>query len=113
MLVALVLVVVPKSLYTKIFTGNPIFDPLIGAIFGSFAIGNPITSYIIGGELLKQGVSMVAIISFILTWVTVGIIQLPAESLMLGKRFALIRNLVSFIMAIIISILMVLTLGAI
>ncbi|GAG00736.1 unnamed protein product, partial [marine sediment metagenome] len=88
-------------------------DPLIGAIFGSVSSGNPIISYIIGGELLDQGVSLIAVTAFILAWVTVGIIQLPAESLMLGKRFAITRNILSFITALIISILTVLTLSLI
>ena len=110
LLVSLSLVLIPKSFYTKIFVGNKIIDPLVGAIFGSVAAGNPITSYIIGGEFLDQGVSLIAVTAFIVAWVSVGLIQLPAESLMLGKRFALVRNIVSFITAIIVAILTVLTL---
>jgi len=52
---------------------------------------------------------MTAITAFIISWVTVGIVQLPAESLMLGKKFAFTRNIVSFITAIIIAILTVFT----
>ena len=66
-----------------------------------------------GGEILDQGVALVAIVAFLLSWVTVGIIQLPAESLILGKKFALVRNLVSFVSAIVIAILVVLTLSII
>jgi uncharacterized membrane protein YraQ (UPF0718 family) len=110
LLLSLIITFVPFSYYVKIFTGNFLIDPLIGAILGSISIGNPITSYLIGGELLKNGVSLIAVIAFILSWVTVGLIQLPAEGLMLGKRFAIIRNLTSFISAIIIAILVSLTL---
>jgi uncharacterized membrane protein YraQ (UPF0718 family) len=111
MLVSLSFVLIPKSFYTKIFTGSKIIDPLIGALVGSAAAGNPLTSYIIGGEFLNQGVSLIAVVAFILAWVSVGLVQFPAESLMLGKRFALIRNIVSFITAIIVAILTVLTLA--
>jgi uncharacterized membrane protein YraQ (UPF0718 family) len=111
LLVSLSLVLIPKSFYTKIFAGNQVIDPLIGAIFGSVAAGNPLTSYIIGGEFLDQGVSLIAVTAFIVAWVSVGLIQLPAESLMLGKRFALARNIVSFITAIIVAVLTVLTLS--
>ena len=69
------------------------------------------TSYIIGGELLKNGVSLVAVMAFIVSWVTVGTVQLPAESLMLGRKFALLRNGISLIMAIAISVLTVLISG--
>ena len=90
---------------------DQIIDTLIGALAGSIAGGNPVTSFIIGGELMSQGVSMLAITAFIVAWVTVGVIQLPAEALMLGKRFALLRNVISFITAVIIAILTVLILG--
>jgi hypothetical protein len=113
MLISLSIVVIPKSFYTNIFTGNKIIDPLFGAILGSIASGSPITSYVIGGELLKQGISLIAVTAFILTWVSVGLIQLPAESLMLGKKFAITRNIVSFATALAIAVLTVFTLSVI
>lgn len=109
LLISLAQAIIPKEFYLKIFTGNPIIDPIAGAIFGSIATGNPVTSYVISGELLKQGVSLIAVTAFILSWVTVGIIQFPAESLMLGRKFAITRNLISFISAIIVAILVTLT----
>ena len=111
MLLSLVSTLIPKNLYSRIFTGNQIIDPLIGALVGSIAGGNPLTSYIIGGELRLQGINMLPITAFIVAWVTVGVIQLPAEALMLGKRFALVRNAISFVIAVIIAILTVLILG--
>ena len=102
---------VPKELFARIFTGNKILDPLIGALFGSVAAGNPLTSYLIGGELLKSGISLVAVLAFVVSWVTVGTVQLPAEGLMLGRKFALLRNLISLVMAVAIAILAVLILG--
>ena len=70
-------------------------------------------SYIFAGELLKQGISLIAVTAFIVSWVTVGIVQIPAESAILGKRFTLIRNLTAFIFAIIVAILTVLILNVI
>jgi len=66
--------------------------------------GNPITSYVLGGEFFDAGISIMAVSAFIVTWVTVGIVQLPAEILLLGKKFALLRNLFSFLSAIVIGI---------
>ena len=110
-LTSLFITVIPKSFYQKIFIGNNVVDPIVGAILGGVVAGQPVASYIIGGELLKQGVSLIAVISFILAWVTVGVIQLPAESLVFGKRFALYRNILSFVSAIIIACLVTLTLS--
>ena len=89
-----------------LFTDNPIINTFMGALFGSILAGTPITSYIIGGELLSQGVSILAVTAFLVTWVTVGFVQFPAESFMFGKNFAIMRNLVAFCSAIIIGIIM-------
>ena len=110
LLIGLINSVIPGELLAKVFTGRKTLDPIIGALIGGVAAGNPLTSYIIGGELLKNGISLIAVLSFILSWVTVGTVQLPAESLMLGKRFALARNGISFVMAIAIALLTVGTL---
>lgn len=102
---------VSRELLTSIFSGNVALDTLWGACFGSIFAGNPINSYIIGGELLKYGISLFAVTAFIVTWVTVGLVQLPAEIAAFGKRFAFLRNGLSFAMAIPIAILTVLILN--
>lgn len=99
---------IPKSFYSLIFQKNVFLNSIIGSIIGSVSAGNPVSSYVLGGELLKQGISLVAITSFLVAWVTVGIIQLPAESMMLGKKFAITRNVLSFIFSIIVAIVTVL-----
>jgi uncharacterized membrane protein YraQ (UPF0718 family) len=111
LLVGFSLAVIPENFYRKVFFGDPLLDSLAGAVLGSIAAGNPITSYVIGGELLEKGVSLVAVTAFLLAWVTVGVIQFPAESLMLGRRFALARNAAAFFSAILIAVLTVLTMS--
>lgn len=111
LLINLSITLIPNNFYKTIFTGNNILDSLIGGMLGSISAGNPIMSYVIGGELITQNINLLAITSFMLTWVSVGLLQLPAESLMLGKKFAIIRNIVSFFMALIISLLIILTLS--
>jgi uncharacterized membrane protein YraQ (UPF0718 family) len=111
LLISLLIKSVPKNFYLNLFSGNSLFDSLIGAMFGGIATGNPLTSYIIGGELRSQGISLIPITAFMVTWVTVGTIQLPAEIMMLGKRFAVTRYLVSFVLAMAVAVLTVLTLN--
>lgn len=98
-LIGLFNVFVSKELLMSIFSGSLGLDTFWGACFGSIFAGNPINSYVIGGELLKQGVSLMAVTAFLMTWVTVGVGQLPAEATALGKRFALLRNGLSFVLA--------------
>ena len=105
LLVSLFLTVIPPEWYGTVFSGHPAADPVLGAALGSVAAGNPVTSYVIAGELLNTGISLTAVTAFIVAWVTVGVIQLPMEINILGKRFAIARNLCGFIFAILIAVL--------
>jgi hypothetical protein len=67
------------------------------------AIGHPLAGYVLGGELLAGGASLMAVTALIVSWVTVGVAQLPAEALLLGRRFAFTRNLLCFLSAIAIA----------
>lgn len=96
MLVGLLHVLVEKDGIALLFTGNDFWDALRGAIAGSILAGNAISSYVVGGELLERGVDLFAVTAFMVAWVTVGLLQMPAEMAALGKRFALIRNGLSF-----------------
>lgn len=95
---------VSQKLMSRIFSGNTALDTLWGAGFGSILAGNPINSYVIGGALLEYGVSLFAVTALIIAWVTVGLVQLPAEIAALGRRFALARNAISFALSIAIAI---------
>jgi uncharacterized membrane protein YraQ (UPF0718 family) len=111
MLTGLLLKVLPGKEIAAWFGNNALLDALLGAFAGSVAVGHPLSSYILGGELLDQGVSLVAVTAFLVSWVTVGSIQLPAEMLILGRRFALYRNLLCFMASIMVALLSVATLA--
>ncbi len=100
LLISLAKTCIPTKTITSLFTDNQIIGPVTGSILGSIFAGNPITSYIVGGELLKQGVGLITVTAFLLAWVTVGIVQLPAEAILLGKKFAFTRNAVAFLLSI-------------
>ncbi|RLI63379.1 MAG: permease [Candidatus Asgardarchaeum californiense] len=101
---------ISQQMITSVFTGEISKDTILGSTLGSIFTGSPITSYIVGGELLKDGVSLLAVTAFVASWVTVGIIQLPAEAAILGKRFAITRNLLSFLFSMVIAVATVVTL---
>ena len=107
LLLGLVQAFVSQDVFTSLFSGNVLLDTLWGACFGSILAGNPINSYVIGGELLKYGVSLFAVTALIIAWVTVGVVQLPAEIAALGKRFALLRNGLAFVLSIITALVTV------
>ena len=111
LLLGLFRALVSKQWISSVFTGDLLGDTVTAGAIGSISAGNPITSYIIGGELLQDGVSLLAVASFIITWVTVGIVQFPAEASILGGRFAIARNILSFVLAILVSMATVTTLS--
>ena len=98
---------VSRGLLSSIFSGEMALDTIWGACIGSILAGNAINSYIIGGELLEHGISLFAVTALIISWVSVGLVQLPAEIAALGRRFALVRNGASFILSIVIALLTV------
>jgi predicted Fe-Mo cluster-binding NifX family protein len=100
-----------ESLLTSLFPGSMWQDSLRGAFMGSVFAGNPINSYIIGGQLLEAGVDLIAVTAFICSWVTVGLVQFPAESAALGWKFAVVRNLSCFGLSVAISFVMMFILG--
>ena len=111
LIISLISTLIPKSFYSTIFRNNALFDSIIGSVIGSISTGPPITSYILGGEFLKEGVSLIAVTAFMVAWVTVGIIQFPAESIILGLKFAIIRNITSFIFSVVVAIITIMLLN--
>ncbi len=103
-------VFVTPEMLSSLFSGHPFYDTLTGTVSGGISVGQPFVSYLIGGELLDNGMSYYAVTAFILSWVTLGVVQLPYEYSMFGGRFTLIRNLLAFIFVLLISFATVQTL---
>ena len=111
LLVGLLHSVVSRDLVMRIFSGRVIQDTLWGACIGSIFSGNPVNSYVIGETVLNMGGSLFGTAALMMTWVNVGLLQLPAEMSALGARFAIVRTLSAFLMAILVSILTVVLTG--
>lgn len=76
----------------------------VGASVGSVAAGPPPAAYPIAATLLRGGAWPPAIAAFIVSWVLVGIASLPFEAKIFGWRFALLRNGISFVAAMLIGL---------
>ena len=83
------------------YINDDFFWVILADIFWSISVGNTINSYIIANSFWSINDYILVITAFLIAWVSVWIIQLPAESYFFGKNFAIIRNLLSFISAII------------
>jgi len=102
---------VTPQMLKSIFTGSVLHDTLIGTAAGGISVGQPFLSYIIGGELLDDGISPYAVAAFVLSFVTLGVVQLPFEAQLFGLRFTIVRNLLALAAAILISAATVATVG--
>ena len=102
---------VTPEMLQSLFSGSPLYDILVGTLVGGVSVGQPFLSYIIGGELLQEGISLYAVTAFILSFVTLGLIQLPLEYSLFGLRFTIVRNLLALLFALLISWATVMTIG--
>ena len=110
-LVGLLQSFITPDMLAAAFGWSTLTDTLIGTFAGAVASGNAAVSYLIGGELLEEGTSLYAVTAFILAWVTLGFVQLPAEAAALGVRFTFYRNLFALIATIGVAVATVATVG--
>jgi uncharacterized membrane protein YraQ (UPF0718 family) len=105
-LVSLVLYFIPQSLIIKYLgAGSGILGLAIAAIVGSITLIPGFISYPIAGALIKQGASYTTVATFMTTLMMVGVVTFPLEAKYLGKKNAALRNILNFIAAIIIGLL--------
>ena len=109
-LVGLMQVYITPEMIKALFGYGNFSDTLIATFVGGVSVGQGIISYVIAGELQEQGVSTFVLAAFVLSWVTLGLVQLPAEATMLGLRFTVIRNLLALFGTIAVSYFSVITL---
>ena len=106
LLIGLARSVLKDEILLTLFQGKPMFDTILGAFAGSIFTGTPMNSYVIGDTLLNMGVSPFAVTALLFTWVTVGLVQLPAEIAALGRSFGLSRIVVVFILSVLMALIM-------
>lgn len=110
-LIGLFQVYVTAEMLSNLFGYSKFLDTLVGTLVGAISSGNGAISFVVAQGLQEQGVSLYALSAFILAWVTLGIIQLPAEASVFGVRFTVIRNILTLLSTILISYFTVITLG--
>ncbi len=109
LIAGLLVQLIPEMMRLGLFGHGCLADMLGADLVGSLATGQPVVSYLLAGELRKAGIDLYSVTAFLVAWVTVGFIPLPAEAVMLGWRFAIARNLVAFALALAVAWLTVVT----
>ncbi|WP_457549337.1 permease [Archaeoglobus sp.] len=106
-LIGLLLGFVPKSVISETVGEQAGYKGIIVvAILGAIMHIPSIISFPLASSLLKSGASVTAVAVFITTLTMIGIVTLPLEIRELGKKMALLRNGISFVVAIVIGLIM-------
>lgn len=87
--------------YLRSYLDNSFISIVIADIFGSISAWNTINSYIIANSFWDINHNVLVITTFLISWITVWFIQIPAEIYFFWKKFTIVRNVTSFIFAII------------
>jgi len=91
--------------------GSGFSGVFLAGLLGAILYIPAIVSFPLTASLIENGASIMVAAAFIITLTMVGLVTLPLEIKELGKKFAILRNLFSFIIALIIAIIMGVFLG--
>jgi len=103
-LVSVFLTLVPQDILTHVLgQQSAAMGTVAAALLGSVALIPGPIAYPLAGMLRESGVSMSVLAVFITTLMMVGILTFPVEKEYLGIRIAILRNVLSFIGALLIG----------
>jgi len=96
----------PETISRLIGADAGIMGTIIASLIGAVTLIPSLIAFPLAGSLLRAGASVMTISVFITTLVMVGIVTMPMEIKILGKKFTLLRNGLGFIAAIVIATIM-------
>jgi len=105
-LVGLILALIPPDLLANLFRSHGIAGFVMIFLAGAIVTMPAPVAFPLAGSLLKLGASLPALAAFITTLTMVGIVTAPMEMAYFGRRFTVVRQSLSFVLAITIGILM-------
>ena len=105
-LVGLVLALIPPDALSSLFKQNGLVGFVLVSVVGAIVTIPAPVAFPLAGSLLKLGASLSSLAAFITTLTMVGILTAPMEMAYFGKRFTVIRQSLSFLLALVIGVLM-------
>ncbi len=82
--------------YMTGYLSNNFKSALLVDLVWSLSVGNIINAYIIAHNFWDLNEYILVISTFLIAWMTVWFIQIPAEIHYLWKKFTIVRNILSF-----------------
>ena len=105
MLVSLTLLLFPEeSIVNALSSGGIWIATGVGTLIGSITLMPGFIAFPLCGILRDYGVAFMVLSGFTTTLMMVGILSFPVERTYMGTRVAVIRNIVSFLIAVLVAI---------
>ena len=105
-LVSIVLFLIPdKVISDYLGNANNFFGVLFASVIGSVTLMPGFIAFPLCGILLKEGVLYMVLSAFTTTLMMVGILTYPIEKEYFGAKVTIIRNVISFLMALVIAVM--------
>lgn len=107
LLIGLILTWIPtEQIENWIGGGSGLISVVISAIVGTVTLIPAFVAFPLIGSLRANGAGLMTLTAFLTTLTMVGFITMPLEIKSFGKKFALLRNVMSFLLAIGIAMIM-------
>ena len=106
-LIGLILTLIPPDTIKNYLGGsNPVLATIVAALVGSITLIPAFVAFPLVGSLVDAGINIMPAVAFLTTLTMVGLVTFPIEQEEFGRKFAITRNILSFIFAVIISLAM-------
>jgi len=104
-LVSIILFLIPDTMISHYLGNDSRFIGIVFAsLFGSITLMPGFVAYPLCGILLKKGVSYMVLAAFTTTLMMVGILTYPVEKEYFGVKVTIIRNVISFFIALLVAL---------
>jgi uncharacterized membrane protein YraQ (UPF0718 family) len=97
--------VTPATIGRLVGEGSGIGGAFVAGLVGSVLHIPALLAFPLGASFLRSGASTTVVAVFITTLTMVGLVTLPLEIQLFGRRFALLRNALSLVAALVIGLL--------
>ena len=91
----------PETISALLGTGSGVLGMLAAALIGSITLIPGFVAFPLAAALLKNGAGYMQIAAFVSTLMRVGIVTIPVETKVFGKKVTILRNAAAFVFSII------------
>lgn len=107
LLIGLILTFIPPEVIkSTLGESNTFISTIVSALAGSITLIPAFVAFPLVGSLVDAGASIIPAVAFLTTLTMVGLVTFPLEKREFGLKFATIRNIFSFVFAILIALAM-------